>query len=214
MLLENNYKPKNESDIHYELKQIGKYILKNKGCKVIGEEIETGYCEYLNSFTQFNKHKESKSIIDVIGLQIKGQFCSSPKGKVFKEPLFKTVGIEAKANLSDFRNGFNTNCEKTYIIAPIGVIPLDLIPKNIGLIEVDLQNYNIQQVKKSSQFNMTGITETIKAKINLDPSFKVRDKPIDNQLYQTWCKKILQEIGNRYTNENLYKRNEIRVEFK
>jgi predicted RNA-binding protein Jag len=113
---------------------------------------------------------------------------------------------------SDFKNGFQSKCEKTYIITPIGVIPLDLIPKNIGLIEVDLENYALKQIKKSSEFEVTRITETIKAKINLDPIFGIRDKPIENAQYQNWCRKILQEIGYRYTIDALYKKNEIKIE--
>ena len=140
MLLDNNYQPKNESKEHYELKQIAKYILKNKGYSLIGEEIELrGRPYYLNNFPQFNSHRFSKSRVDVIGLLNKGCF------NTYKEPTFKSLGMESKVSLSDFKNGFCTLCEKTYIISPIGVIPHELIPKNIGLIEVDLDNYTIEK---------------------------------------------------------------------
>lgn len=196
MLLDNNYKPGNESAEHYELKQIAKYILKNKGYNIIGEEIEIGIGKYLNDYKQFNNKKLHKSRIDVVGLNLKGTFYSYvpyrkkdiEKGKdiIYKEPLFKSMGIEAKVSLSDFKNGFNTKCEKTYIIAPKGVIPLELIPKNIGLIEVDLNNYSIKD--EQGRFIFEGINEVIKARINLDPRFKLRDKPIDNKEYQHFCK--------------------------
>lgn len=217
MLLANNYRPRNESIEHYELKQIAKYILKNKGYNIIGEEIEIGIGKYLNTYKQFNNKKLYKSRIDVVGLNLKGTFYSCiPYRKedtikngevVYKEPLFKSIGIEAKVSLSDFKNGFSTKCERTYIIAPKGIIPIDLIPDKIGLIEVDLNNYSIKN--EYHKFIFEGIVETIKPKINLDPRFKLRDKPKDNKEYQHFCKDILRFIAYRYSIDDLYKKNEI-----
>ena len=89
-----------------------------------------------------------KDIIDVVGAKTKSWY----GGKIQD---VKIMGIEAKASKSDFRNGFCTGCEYTYIIAPIGIIPVEELPKNIGLIEVDLKNYTLTKLK--NEFNYEGI---------------------------------------------------------
>ena len=76
MLLENNYRPKNVSEEHYELCQVAKYFLKSKGYNIIGEEIELNHSDYLKQFEQFNNHKNTKYKIDVVGLNLNGTFYS------------------------------------------------------------------------------------------------------------------------------------------
>lgn len=209
ILLPHNHQNKNESKEHYELKQIAKYILKSKSCNVIGEEINIGKGYYLNQYDQFNKNKLDKSIIDTIGLIVQGGF--SPR----KEPVFKSIGIEAKVSLADFKNGFYTMCERIYIIAPKGIIPIELLPPKIGLIEVNLKDYKIVYNNKDNKFEFSGINEVVKARSYLDEYFgKNKVKAKDNKKYQQWCKQMLRMIGSRYTIDGLFKKYEINVEFK
>jgi len=70
------------------------------------------------------------------------------------------MGIEAKASYSDYLNGFCCQCEYTYIIAPIGIIPIEKLPPKIGIIEIDLKNYSIKQ-NRPGKFEFKGI-ETVK----------------------------------------------------
>ena len=173
------------------------------------EEINIGKGYYLNEYDQFNKNKLDKSIIDTIGLIVKG--CFSPR----KEPLFKSIGIEAKVSLADFKNGFCTRCERTYIIAPKGIIPFELLPAKIGLIEVNLDDYKIIYNNKDNKFEFGGINEVVKARSYMDEYFgKNKVKSKDNKKYQQWCKQVMKMIGNRYTIDNLFKKYEIDVEFK
>ncbi len=139
MLLNKNYN-KNESKIHYELKQIAKYVLYQKGYTCIATEVSmTRYNRYLDSYPWFNKNAVSKIIIDAVG--IRGNLINT---RHMDLENYKSMGIESKASYSDFINGFCTQCEYTYVIAPVGIIPIDKIPDKIGLIEVDLDNYRIE----------------------------------------------------------------------
>jgi len=127
MLLDENKAPRGESRNHYELKQISKYLARQKGCCIIAEEV-TGFADKTIS----NK----KGIVDVAGIKIINK-------KYSELPEIITYGFEAKSSLSDFKNGFNAGANYTYIIAPKGIIDKSLIPLNIGFYEVDLNNYKI-----------------------------------------------------------------------
>jgi len=146
---------RNESKEHYELKQIAKYILYSKGYNCIATEVQfSKYSRYLGDFKTFNHHAVEKNIIDVVG--VRGNLMNSRNNTMDD---YKVMGIESKASLGDFQNGFCCQCEYTYVIAPKGIIPLDKVPDKIGLIEVDLENYTIKSTSKGFEF--TGV-ETVK----------------------------------------------------
>lgn len=137
-----------------------------------------------------------KNIIDVVGAKTKSWYCGIPEVKI--------MGIEAKASKSDFRNGFCTGCEYTYIIAPIGIIPIEELPKNIGLIEVDLENYTLTSVR-SNGFAYTGITITKRARSRLATRFKTKE------VLQKWSIDMVKDIAYRSTVENIYKNPRIKI---
>jgi hypothetical protein len=167
---------------HFVLKQIGKYLLKNKGCKVIGTEIDIGYDPYINKEYRNTFRPTRKQVIDVVGLN-----CSNYnwRGKCL------SIGMEAKVSLNDFKNGFCTKCDRTYVIAPVGVIPIELVPKDIGLIEVDFEKY-----KPTDMFDMSAVQETRIAKRR-----KVQQDYIN----------LVYSIANRFTNEDLYTRCQLKL---
>lgn len=219
MLLSQCKRPLNESETHFELKQIAKYILKRKGCSIIGEEVIVGCSKYLNNEYRniFNQNAEYKSTIDTIGLKTKGTYSYyahwQEKEYTYEKPTFQCIGIEAKASLEDFKNGFCCNPERVYIIAPKDIIPIELIPKDVGLIEVDLDNYRISHT--GGEFIFEGIEEVIRARSRIDESFiDTTIKLKDNIHYQTWCEDIMRTIGYRHTNEDLYKNNKISIHSK
>ena len=116
----------------------------------------------------------------------------------------------AKASLSDFKNGFCCRADRTYIIAPLGIIPHKLIPKEIGLIEVNLNNYEVKS-DYYKKFVFKGITETIKPKTRLDCEFEGESRPEDNRRYQFWCKDILRLIAYKQTKIDINKNNQIYI---
>jgi hypothetical protein len=91
-----------------------------------------------------------------------------------------------------------------YIISPINTIPIDQIPISIGLIEVDLDNF---QLKKYSQkiSDMKGVNLVRKAKKRIDSRFK------DEETYRKWCAGLLESVAYRCGSELLFWRNYIEL---
>ena len=117
---------------------------------------------------------------------------------------FKVMGIEAKASYSDFLNGFCCQCEYTYIIAPVGIIPIDKLPDKIGLIEIDLQNYSIKN--RYGKFEFKGIN-TVKQCSSRKKEIYKRDDIYDVDTINT-----LKRIAYRSTVNDIFKKSEIKIE--
>ena len=198
MLLNQSYN-RNESKEHYELKQIAKYILYSKGYNCIATEVQfSKYCTYLKNYSWFKCKASNKNIIDVIG--VKGRLLNIRKNNVDD---YKVLGIESKASLSDFLNGFCCQSEYTYIIAPLGVIPVNKIPDKIGLIEVDLENYSINL--RNGKFEFTGIYTTKQCSSRKKELYSTAD------IYRLDTFNILKKIAYRSTVNDIFKNNEITV---
>ena len=184
-------RPKNESETHFLLKEISKYILFGWGYNKIGTEVEGMWDNDISKL--FNKEeKHRKDIIDCVGLKK----VSEGRGKFH----YDIKGIEAKASLSDYKNGFCCSPAYTYIISTINTIPIELLPKDIGLIEVDL---DIFELKKYSQkiSDMKGVSLVRKARKRIDSRFKSEEK------YRKWCQDSLERIAYRSSSELLFWRN-------
>jgi len=179
-------RPKNESETHFLLKEISKYILFGWGYKIIGTEVANMW--------DLDIGKKRKEVIDAVGLKK----VSEGRGKFH----YDMKGIEAKASLSDYKNGFCCGCAYTYIISTINTIPIELLPKDIGLIEVDL---DIFELKKYSQkiSDMKGVSLVKKARKRIDSRFKSEEK------YRKWCLDSLERIAYRSSSELLFWRNYI-----
>jgi len=117
---------------------------------------------------------------------------------------YKVMGMEAKASYSDFLNGFCTQCEYTYVIAPVGVIPIDKLPPKIGLIEVNLTDYKI---RLGSKFEMIKGITTVKQCASRRKEIYKR-----NDIYLVDTFNVLRKIAYRNTVNDLFKKNEIKIE--
>ena len=200
ILLNENYN-KNESREHYELKQIAKYILYSKGYNCIATEVQfSKYSQYLKDYEWFNGKATTKNTIDIIG--IKGNLLNLRDNNVDN---YKVMGIEAKASYSDFLNGFCCQCEYTYVIAPIGIIPIDKLPKGIGLITIDLQNYSIKQ-NGTGKFEFKGINTVKQCSSRRKEIYK------RNDIYLVDTFNVLKKIAYRNTVNDLFKKNEIEIQ--
>ena len=113
------------------------------------------------------------------------------------------MGIEAKASYSDFLNGFCCQCEYTYVIAPIGIIPINKLPNRIGLIEVDILNYTIKN--RVNKFEFKGITTTKQC------SSRKKEICKKDDIYRVDTFNILRKIAYRNTINDLFKKNEILI---
>ena len=114
------------------------------------------------------------------------------------------MGIESKASYQDFLNGFCCQCEYTYVIAPVGVIPVERLPGKIGLIEVDLEKYKIKN--KLNKFDFKEIT-TVKQCSSRKKEMYKRD-----DIFRVDTFNVLRKIAYRNTVNDIFKKNEIRIE--
>jgi len=114
------------------------------------------------------------------------------------------MGIEAKASYSDFLNGFCTQCEYTYIIAPVGIIPVEKLPPKIGLIEVDILKYTIKN--KFNKFEFKDINTVKQCSSRRKEIYK------RNDIYLVDTFNILRKIAYRNTVNDLFKKNEIEID--
>jgi len=160
---------------------------------MIGTEVG-GMWDIDISETYRKQGKDHKNIIDCVGLKK----VSDSRGKYH----YDMKGIEAKASLSDFKNGFCAAPAYTYIISSINTIPIDLLPPKIGMIEVNL---DIFELKKYSQRipDMKGVELVKKANKRIDSRFKTEEA------YRKWCEKSLERIAYRSSSELLFWRNYI-----
>jgi len=177
-------RPKNETETHFLLKEISKYILFGWGYKMLATEV--------GGMWDLDIGKKRKEIIDCVGIK-----------KVRIAPRkyhYDMNGIEAKASLSDYKNGFCCAPAFSYIICPVNTIPLDILPDTIGCIEVDL---DIFELKKYSQkiSDMKGVSLVMKARKRIDSRFKSEEK------YRKWCADSLERIAYRSSSELLFWRN-------
>ena len=180
-------RPKNETETHFLLKEISKYILFGWGYKMLATEV--------SGMWDLDIGKKRKEIIDAVGIK---------KVRVAPRKFhYDMKGIEAKASLSDFKNGFCCAPAFSYIISTVNTIPIDLIPKDIGLVEVDL---DIFELKKWSQkiSDMKGVTLVKKAKKRIDSRFK------SEEAYRKWCENSIDGVAYRNSSELLFWRNYIR----
>lgn len=110
----------NETERHYMLKQISKYIAFQRGFKICAEEVNLYSTNKLGN----------KNIADLVGIRM-----SNTYGR--KEPKIDTICIEAKQSRSDYMNSFVSSADFNYIIAPKGLLTKEDMLDGVGLIEVD-----------------------------------------------------------------------------
>jgi hypothetical protein len=173
------------------LKEIGKYILWGWGYNKLATEVAGMYSYDLNIL--------KKNVIDVVGAKTIHPFV---KGEGYKPKYYDIKGIEAKASLSDFKNGFCAAPAHTYIIAPKGIIPKELIPEKIGFIEVDFNSFSMKRGSSRIE-DMSGVDIVIKPKRRLDSRFQSKED------YQKWGMDTLERIAYRCSQELLFWRNTI-----
>ena len=161
-------RPRNESETHYLLKNIGRAWLWQQGCRVIGTEVSVGphIVDVMGLGTRYVEAERSKELrkrikqvreelylpeaegLDRDGRQklaevlaekhdLRPWNLTSSYTHTWTESERVTKGVEAKASLQDFRSGFCTEANYCYVIAPKGIVPVDEVPKRIGLVEVD-----------------------------------------------------------------------------
>ena len=106
----------------------------NESLTMNDENCEKEYWKKDGSWYKYRESNSMNQIIDCAGIK-------RPNYKNIEDTIIR--GIEAKASYNDFKSGFCTGADITYIITPQGIIPKKEIPKYIGLIEVDFDKLEI-----------------------------------------------------------------------
>jgi len=186
MILDDNIRPKNESKIHYELKQIGNQMLFKMGFFRVMNEVNVGRSNF-----ELQKQTKGKHITDCLGLKIKNMYLD-------KELEFETRSIESKATYADFKNGYCCSSDFNYVIAPKGVIPKEELIDCVGLIEVDLANYRI--VRRGKDIEILGVTITKRPKRNKLKPMNFKYKNYMSLLMYDMLLRSTQELVIKYPN--------------
>ena len=149
------FRKMNESETHYALKQIAKYICWNRRYNIIGEEV---FCFSTNSLG-------NKNVADVIGIKMPRIYGKLDKIKI------DTICIEARQSKQDYYNGFVSSCDLNYIITQKGLLTPDEILPGVGLIEVDFDKLNLHERRDSKCKILDGVETVINAKRNKNVDF-------------------------------------------
>lgn len=132
----------------------GFLYLRNMGCFEIATEVKIPYW----GLRDWGNRQDRHYLIDLVGVNWKylppsKQYTKKIKTdtskwdhKVVKEP--KIRGIEVKVSRADFKNGFiHVGCNYNYLMVPKGLVEKNEVNKDIGIIEVDLDNLSIRKLQ-------------------------------------------------------------------
>lgn len=106
--------------------------------------------------------------------------------------------VESKATISDYRNGYSMSADFAYLIAPMGVIPKEELPKKVGLLEFDFDKYHETRNWEDA------LVVTKKPRKEYDSMFHVgldKKKGFKDDLHSEFCEELLFTIGQQNTEE-------------
>lgn len=192
-ILDQKLKPQNETDTHYMLKQIAAYYLHSQGYNRVAFEISVGENRHCD------QRYRRKMITDVLGVT----------GITNRENLITmaTRSVEAKASLSDFRNGYCMNADYNLVIAPKGIVPIKELLPECGLIEVDFDKVKIH-AGGGYKTRIEGI-ETVKKPKRMDKVYYGNYGWGDSKsIHNLW---LLEKMILQLSNYNLFYANSIGI---
>jgi hypothetical protein len=143
------------------LTKIGYLYLERMGCHEISTEINV----HLADKNTISPNGKFHYIIDILGLEWEYLPPShDEKFKVNKREISR--GIEVKVSRADFKNGFvHHGCNFNYLLVPKGLVQSNEVHTDIGIIEVDLENFYIGLGKRPFYgYFLNGIEMTQKPK--------------------------------------------------
>ena len=133
--------PHNESYEHYMCKIASRLMAyRQYGCKLVGLEIQ-GMYHYDVLKDEDGREFGNKTRIDACGIKYDGYTVDKFGHWSYDLSKAKVYGFEAKASVQDFRNGFSAKCPYTFIVCPEGVVQPEMVPKHIGLIWVNFNQF-------------------------------------------------------------------------
>ena len=143
-----------EGPIHKKLKAVGMKWLKEKCVDIAAREV---------------KYKNMRSVADVVGINLKRK-----EVRILEAKATRADYIRDK-KLMDLDKSYYKHCNYFYIICPKDVLQLDDVPKEYGLLWVDLDTLEIEIKRNPRKY--TGRLKTL-----FNTSLKNCVKTITNDL--------------------------------
>jgi hypothetical protein len=143
-----------EGPIHKKLKAIGMQFLKSKVTDISAREV---------------KYRNMRSIADVVGINIKRR-----EIRIIEVKASRADYIRDK-KLLELDNSYYKHCNYFYIMCPVDIIQLDDVPKEYGLLWVNLETNEIEIKRNPKKY--TGRLKTM-----FDTSLKNAVKANTNDL--------------------------------
>lgn len=126
------------------LTKVGFLFLERMGCREISTEINV----HLMEKNTINLDAGYHYIIDIAGTAWE-YLPPSEKDKFKVNKIDICRGIEVKVSRSDLKNGFiHHGCNFNYILAQKGLIKPSEIHDDIGIIEVDIDNFKVVPIRR------------------------------------------------------------------
>jgi len=149
------------------LTKIGYLQLKSMGCHTISTEVHIPLL--LTVLRDWENKQDKHYNVDLMGIGWKylppsKQYKIKVQGindqwydrNIVKEPILRS--IEIKVSRSDFKNGFvHCSAHYNYIMTPKGLINLKEVYSDIGVIEVDLDNFQFRKRRRSYPHEFEGL---------------------------------------------------------
>jgi hypothetical protein len=174
----------------------------------IAEESKWGFYKYS---WKFSKNKQEQKAIEKQIEMCRNEACESFGYKSYLwrhigwayQDVYQIRGIEVKVSYSDFRNGFCIMPEYTYVLAPKGIVPVNELPKKVGLLEFDFDGY--YKAAKPNWRDYLSVTKN--ARKQYDSYFKENKNGREVFSYAKhaeYCMKLLFDIAYQNTKEHIY----------
>jgi len=181
-----NNMPRKNKMKYYSDKQIKRIVNKYKSLDINDEYCNGHFWKKDGDWYRKRKSNSVKKRIDCAGID-KASYANIENAKI--------RGIEAKASCSDFKSGYCTKADITYIITPKGTIPKEDMEKYIGLMEVDIDNLEIITEPK---VHVVGLDIVKRATTNKSKGLKdIKDR-------QLFVKSFIEKVARKRTIETVY----------
>lgn len=163
-----------ETKEHRFLKEIGMAYLFNQNCFLVATEVNIKCRERIHTL-------DRGFFVDVCGVGEKYIPWTPWRKEQFGDKYKYNVlrAIEVKVSRSDFKHGFIcSGCNYHYLITPKGLVKPEEVPKGVGFITVDINNFHSKFYPSPTfRFAFEGVTIVRKPKF-----WTIKQWQIDNAI--------------------------------
>ncbi|QST02287.1 hypothetical protein IMZ31_22805 (plasmid) [Pontibacillus sp. ALD_SL1] len=122
---------------------------------------------------------------------------------------YEMRGIEVKVSREDFKKGFSTLPEYSYVLVPKGLISKEELPRKTGLLEFDFERYNKETQKPREKVSpwKEALKVTKRPKKMYDERFKKKrgsQTIVDRNKHDAFCFSLIEKVAQENTEELLF----------